>query len=178
GRQLNRILEARLAAARAEIGTGPPASIAEEALRRCLSEIEAAARERGIELRIGFAGAHLVDVGGDLLERMLAPLLDNAARFARSSIVVAVGGSSDRVTITIEDDGPGIAADELERIFEAGYRGGPPTGQAEADGTGAGLGLALCRRLARAAGGEVRALPGATGAAEGATFELTVPSAN
>jgi signal transduction histidine kinase len=50
------------------------------------------------------------------------------------------------------DDGPGLTPDEVESVFEPGVRGSAANGS-----SGAGLGLALARRLARAAGGEVLA---------------------
>ena len=68
-----------------------------------------------------------------------------------------LSAGDDRVRLAVHDDGPGIAADEVERIFEPGVRGnGPPS-------DGAGLGLALARRLARTCGGDVVAHPGSHG---------------
>lgn len=170
-RQLSRILEALLAAARAEIGSGRSTAIVEDALARCIGDLSATAQARGIELRADEERAHHVDVEEELLERMLAPLLENACRYARSSVEVVVRREADRVVIRIRDDGPGLADDEVERIFEAGYRGAAAEPAGERDG--AGLGLALGRRLARAAGGEVRALPSGPG---GAAFELSLPA--
>jgi signal transduction histidine kinase len=56
------------------------------------------------------------------------------------------------VLYTVEDDGPGVAAGEEERIFEPGSRGDPARRNGE---PGAGLGLALSRRLARAIDGDI-----------------------
>ena len=72
------------------------------------------------------------------------------------------------MTYAIEDDGPGLAAGERESIFEPGARG-----QAGQDAAGAGLGLALARRLARSASGEVSAEPNG----EGARFLVSLPAA-
>jgi signal transduction histidine kinase len=99
-------------------------------------------------------------VGDDLLERVLAPLLENASRYAASEIRIDVARADGRVVIDIADDGRGIAEDDLERIFEPGVRTGEPDG----GHAGAGLGLSLARRLARAAGGDVTAVAGDGGA--------------
>jgi signal transduction histidine kinase len=69
----------------------------------------------------------------------------------------------------IDDDGPGVAAGEHEAIFEPGRRGSSNGAHRE----GAGLGLALSRRLARAAGGDVVSEPSASGA----RFTVRLPTA-
>lgn len=169
--QLSRILETLLTAARAEAVTHRQASIAEDAVARCLADLEASARDRGVEVRASGDGAHGVDVEGELLERMLAPLLENASRYAGSAIEVTVQGNDERVVISVHDDGPGLASEELDRVFEAGFQGSA-AGRGDS-GDGAGLGLALVRRLARAAGGEVHAV---ASDAAGAAFELHLPA--
>jgi signal transduction histidine kinase len=82
------------------------------------------------------------------LQRVLTNLLDNALRHARSRVELKVAGP--RVEVT--DDGPGFAPEDLPHVFEPLYRGD----KARAGG-GAGLGLAIARRLARAHGGDVEA---------------------
>lgn len=91
-----------------------------------------------------------------LLERILSPLLDNAARYGTARVVCqALPGS---VQLDVLDDGPGIPAGREEDVFEPGTR------LTSADGhDGAGLGLALARRLARTTGGDVSARPGPGG---------------
>ena len=68
--------------------------------------------------------------------------------------------------IRVVDDGPGVAADELRKIFQPGERGRA----AGDDSRGAGLGLALARRLARQVGGEIVAEP-----APGGRFTVELP---
>jgi signal transduction histidine kinase len=82
---------------------------------------------------------------------------------------VSIGGENSSVVYTVEDDGPGVAEDEGERIFEPGVRGHARRANGE---PGAGLGLALARRLARSAEGDVVADP----TARGGRFLVTLPA--
>jgi signal transduction histidine kinase len=95
-----------------------------------------------------------VAVETDVVERILSPLLENATRFARQHIMLDIRAADGEVVFEIRDDGPGIDPRDRERIFDAGFRGAEPHTQTH---VGAGLGLPLARRLARAAGGEVEA---------------------
>jgi signal transduction histidine kinase len=106
----------------------------------------------------------------DVVERIVAPLLDNAARYARSRILVSAERSDGRVRLVVRDDGPGVPAPGGEDVFEPGVRLNGADGHA-----GAGLGLSLARRLARAAGGDVAlAAPGGDGG--GAQFLVDLPA--
>ena len=89
----------------------------------------------------------------DRLAQVLANLLENALRFARSSITLGARGRSGQVVLWVDDDGPGIDAADLPRVFEPHYtsdRAGPRR-------SGTGLGLAIVAELARAMGGGARA---------------------
>lgn len=92
----------------------------------------------------------------DRLAQLLANLLENALTFARTTVRVTM--ADDRVTgacvITVDDDGPGIAAADLARVFERFYQAdrGPNRRM------GSGLGLAIVAELASAMGGSVRAV--------------------
>jgi signal transduction histidine kinase len=94
----------------------------------------------------------VVGVDADVVVRALSPVVDNALRFARSEVVVRARREEDRVVVTVEDDGPGMTGEVATRAFEPGFRGDPEDGH-----PGAGLGLALVRRLVVAAGGSVHA---------------------
>jgi signal transduction histidine kinase len=98
-----------------------------------------------------------------LVERILTPLLENADRYARSRVDVAVGEDHGWVVVTVSDDGPGVDPSIGEAVFEPGRR------DPVSSPGGAGLGLALARRLARAAGGDVLLVDGA--------FEVRLPRA-
>jgi two-component system sensor histidine kinase BaeS len=91
----------------------------------------------------------------DRLAQLLANLLENAITFARSTVTVGLidDPTAGQRVITVEDDGPGIAPGDLQRVFERFYRAdrGPNRQM------GSGLGLAIVAELAAAMGGTVRA---------------------
>jgi two-component system OmpR family sensor kinase len=168
--QLTRTVDALVAAARHEAGfergTADAYELAAEAAAACAD----LAVQRRVELDLSAPGTPIrVAVDPDLGERVLQPLLDNACRYGSSTVNVSIEGADGAVRYTIDDDGAGVAAEELERIFEPGIRGI----QGSRDGAGAGLGLALARRLARSASGDIEALarPG------GGRFVVVLPSA-
>ncbi|MDP9474461.1 MAG: HAMP domain-containing histidine kinase [Actinomycetota bacterium] len=102
--------------------------------------------------------------------QILAVLLDNAVRYTPPGGHIAVGGRAQDgwVEASVTDTGPGIAPEQLPRVFDRFYK-------AEAARTrsgGTGLGLAIARDLARAQGGELVAQNAKTG---GATFRLSLP---
>jgi two-component system, OmpR family, heavy metal sensor histidine kinase CusS len=108
-------------------------------------------------------------VDADVVERIVAPLLDNAGRYARSRVTLSAQAVDGRVLLTVADDGPGVPTEERETIFE------PGAGQRRSNGHGgAGLGLPLARRLAKAIGGDVTLAPGQH--ARGAEFRVELPS--
>jgi signal transduction histidine kinase len=92
----------------------------------------------------------------DRLAQLLANLLENAIAFARSSVSVSVTGDTDNGSrtcrIVVDDDGPGIATDDLPRVFERFYRVDRSRSR-EMGGTG--LGLAIVKHVVRAHGGNV-----------------------
>ncbi|MEV6424938.1 HAMP domain-containing sensor histidine kinase [Streptomyces sp. NPDC051662] len=106
-------------------------------------------------------------VPGALVERIVAPLLDNALRYARERVEIRVRAHADGVRVEVMDDGPGVPASFASRLFQPGRRADPGDGHG-----GAGLGLPLSRRLARSAGGEVRHEERHT---PGAAFVVSLP---
>lgn len=85
------------------------------------------------------------------LKRALRNLVENAVRYGGGARL-ALAGDDQGVTLTIDDDGPGLPEDLLERVFDPFVRGeasrSPETG-------GAGLGLAIARTILRSHGGDV-----------------------
>ena len=113
-----------------------------------------------------------VDGDHDLLRSAIENVVRNAVRFtaAGSAVLVTTAREEQRATIAIEDRGPGVPEEELERIFEPFYR------VAEArdrDSGGTGLGLAITERIVRLYGGVVRAQNARDG---GLRVEISLPA--
>jgi len=117
------------------------------------------------------------------MSRMFRNLLDNAVRYARHRVAITAAGGPDGVVVEIADDGPGIPAEERERVFGRFVR--LDAGREHASGS-AGLGLAIAREIAAAHGATIvlTAAPGGgtraivtLGGAAGAAAETTVRSA-
>ncbi|MEV7427452.1 MULTISPECIES: sensor histidine kinase [unclassified Streptomyces] len=103
-----------------------------------------------------------------VLERTVSPLLDNALRYARSSVRVVARREEGSVVVEVSDDGPGVPPAFIPDLFHPGRRADPGDGHG-----GAGLGLPLARRLARSADGDVRH---DERHAPGARFVVTLPA--
>ncbi|MFJ8386618.1 sensor histidine kinase [Streptomyces sp. NPDC094438] len=103
-----------------------------------------------------------------LLDRIVGPLVDNALRYARSSVRVLAYRQDGGVRIAVTDDGSGVPASFTAELFHPGRRADPGDGHG-----GAGLGLPLARRLARSAGGDVHY---DRQHAPGARFTVSLPS--
>jgi signal transduction histidine kinase len=106
-----------------------------------------------------------VDADPERLGQVVANLLDNALKYARSSVTVSATPDGGDVLITVDDDGPGIAPEEIPRVFERLYTAGRAPLRAAA---GSGLGLAIVRELVEAMGGSVAACSPPPGATAGA----------
>jgi signal transduction histidine kinase len=163
-RQMTRILDTLIAAARAAASSAQSVSDPVAGIRAAIQACTSVAASRRVAFALTEPGQRVaVGVDGGLLERVLAPLLENACRHARHEIRVDVAQVDGMIEIAVEDDGHGIQAEDQERIFEPGYR----AAGAEVNGSpspGAGLGLALARRLARGVDGDVTLRAGTRGA--------------
>ena len=99
-------------------------------------------------------------VDPDRLQQIIANLIENAMKFARSTVRVSVvGGAGSAPAVEVSNDGPGIDAVDLPHVFERLYVAAAAPVRKE---TGSGLGLAIVRELADAMGGavEVSSPPG------------------
>lgn len=104
-----------------------------------------------------------------LIERVLCNLLENAAKYtpAHTPISIEAHAETDFVTLSVDDQGPGLPSGREDAIFEKFERG-----RKEGSASGVGLGLAICRAIMQAHGGSIR---GQTRAAGGASFVLSLP---
>lgn len=139
-------------------------------VRRTISRVTPAADAKGVSVILD-AGKDLPSATTDAgrMEQILVNLLTNAVRHTpeRSTVMVTLRAAADRIVVQVDDEGSGIAAEELESIFDIYVT------KAGEEARGVGLGLPLSRRLARLLGGELRAVsrPGA-----GGRFLLEVPT--
>ncbi|MET9687899.1 ATP-binding protein [Streptomyces sp. NPDC006514] len=145
---------------------------AEDAARRTGARGGPRGRSRGgpqVALRLDAQAP--VPASGDpaRLERALANLVDNALRYARAEVVVRAAAHDGWAVLEVTDDGPGIPEADRDRVFERFVRLDADRGRASG---GTGLGLAIAREIARAHGGDVRALPAPAG---GARLVLRIP---
>ena len=112
------------------------------------------AADRNIELSIHHSQPIFASIDAMRLDQAVANLIDNALKFARSRIDVSVFAHEGWVTISVADDGDGIAADDLPHVFERLYVAKARPTPKE---SGSGLGLAIVRELVAAMGGHVAA---------------------
>ena len=111
----------------------------------------------------------------DRLEQVLANLVDNAIKYGRADGTVIVGGQktdADKIEIFVQDDGPGIPPESLDRVFERFYRVDKARSREQG---GTGLGLSIVKHIVQSHGGKVwvKSEPG-----KGATFLFTLPAAS
>ena len=112
----------------------------------------------------------MVSVDSRLFVQLLSNLLENASKYTPPGTRISIGALRDgvRLRLAVEDDGPGWGDTDPERLFEKFSRG-----QVESSAAGVGLGLSICRAIARLHGGEIRACSGMRG---GARFEIDLPA--
>lgn len=87
-----------------------------------------------------------------LMERVLDNLVNNALRYSNHTLRIRLQHNGSQASLSVEDDGPGIALDEREKVFEPFVRLDPSRDRATG---GCGLGLAIVRSIAQAMGGQV-----------------------
>jgi signal transduction histidine kinase len=113
----------------------------------------------------------VVDGDADRLDQVLSNLLANALRHTPpgGSVTLAATAVGDRVSITLNDTGHGIAPDDLPFIFDRFWRG--DRARSHTDGVGSGLGLSIASQLVKAHGGEIEVT---SELGQGTTFIITL----
>jgi two-component system, OmpR family, sensor kinase len=107
-----------------------------------------------ISLETAPPGEILCDADPDRLAQVVANVVENALKYAKTRVTVKTGQfERDRPTVLVEDDGPGIPPEDLERVFERLYQSRLPADRK----VSSGLGLAIVDELVKRMGGEVRA---------------------
>ena len=145
--EMGRMLEAYLAFARGDLGE----SSAPTDMAAFLDELKADAERHGHKTSAVFYGHPIVTVRPAAFRRCLGNLVSNAARFAQE---ISITGHRDHrwVTISVDDDGPGIPAEMREEVFRPFLRLDDARNQDEGN---TGLGLAIARDIARSHGGDI-----------------------
>ena len=142
-----------------------PASLAwQPSTRGAIAVLDTAVAEaqadHGRTVRLALDTLPDVPVRPQALRRALDNLVENAWRHGTPPVLLRTGADADGVWLEVQDQGPGIAPAELDRIRQPFARG---DGAARSGAPGAGLGLAIVERVARSHGGrlELHSAPGA-----------------
>lgn len=153
-RRMKHLVEQLLMLARFESGeptdTVPVTSL-EACAKNVIGELLPEAESRNVDL--GFQSLEQVSTNGEpiMISVVIRNLVDNALRYTPTGGRVDVGlySENDQAILQVEDTGPGLPSDDLERIFDPFYRGSKPIGE------GTGLGLSIVKRIVDRLGGSV-----------------------
>ena len=119
-----------------------------------LRRLSEQADRQGIEIVVNLPIEHYILADKDQAERAVLNVLHNALKFTPNGSTITIEAEGDRipdsVTLLVQDEGPGIPPDDLDRIFERFYRG-----DRARNAPGTGLGLAIARHIMRAHGGKI-----------------------
>ena len=140
-------------------------------VEKVFTDLHSRADNKGVRL-VNELPAMTAKADVNRVDQVLANLVDNAIKYGRAQGSVTVGGEKTddgKLEIFVRDDGPGIPAEALDRVFERFYRVDKARSR---DQGGTGLGLSIVKHIVQAHGGEVwaRSEPG-----KGATFFFTLP---
>jgi signal transduction histidine kinase len=141
----------------------------EAVVRRARTAVEPAAEAKQVAVRDEYVETpQTINTDALRLEQILVNLLSNAVRHSPrgEAVLVRADATGESVIINVMDRGPGIAAEEQEKIFEPYIRVDPESG------LGSGLGLPVSRRMAELIGGRLAVF---SDLGRGATFTITLP---
>jgi len=169
--RMRRLVADLLLLARADVGRAAPRAPTDvgQVLVEAASELEPVAGAHELTVEVERAP---VEGARDELHRLALNLMENALRHtpAGTHVRAAVHHDEDTVTLTVEDDGPGIPPEVRDRVFERFVRGAGDRG-----GRSFGLGLSIVRAVAEAHGGTV-ALTSPTADGHGTRFTAILPA--
>lgn len=164
--EMESILDTLMKAARADAGLDRGRAALGPLLDRLGARWRPTLATHGIALDIAAPANVDIGVEAEVAERILTPLLQNAERHAVAHVSLSAERAGTSVLVHLDDDGPGIPEVQRNAAFEPGHTG--------TEGDGAGLGLALARRLARATGGDVEIANHPSG--QGARLRVRLPA--
>ena len=139
---------------------------------KVLADLKSRAALRKVTL-VNEAPELIIRGDADRLEQVLGNLIENGIKYGRSEGTVKVGGGqfdAEQAQLFVQDDGPGIPPEAIERVFERFYRVDKARSREQG---GTGLGLSIVKHIVQAHGGKVwaKSEPG-----HGATFSFTIPT--
>lgn len=147
--EMEAMLEAYVDFARGDADEAPQPIDVEATIADCLRQT---AEPAGRTVNYTFGGDGALTLRPTAFRRLIANLVGNAVRYGRSTIWVTGERREGWLSISVEDDGPGIPENELEAVFRPFYRLDAARNQ---DVPGTGLGLAIARDVARSHGGDI-----------------------
>lgn len=172
-RNMGNLLQDTLDNARIEVSQKNPVWTPLE-LQQAISSVatgfDIQADKRGLQFEKELTPGQIVTDGG-MLQRILSNLLENALKAAENKVSIAARIQDSSWNIVVSDDGPGIAKEDIDRIFESYVSLDIPTSEKQG---GYGLGLFVVKNFSRLLGGSVR-LESSPG--KGTKFVLTLPTA-
>lgn len=159
--QLHQVIDRLLFIARSESGALALAKrplLLAPWLEALAEDAQALAEDRGAKFRLARNAAGEIGAEPDLLRQLLLNLVTNAVAVSPPGGTVTLDshGADGQWTFAVDDEGPGLPADQLARVFERFVRFGQ-AGAELAPARGAGLGLAICKAIAELHGGTIRA---------------------
>ncbi len=169
GRMIEGMFEFSLLDLAAGLSATRGCDVAEQLALAC-DTVAPLARARGMTVERDAPAGAVAAIDPDPCLQMLINLLENATKYGAEggTIAIHVHARGEKVLVTVEDDGPGIRAQERAAVFDLSVRG-----KDAASRRGAGIGLAIVKLIAQRCGGSVAVADSALG---GARFEVLLPA--
>ncbi|MDB4900631.1 MAG: two-component histidine kinase [Gemmatimonadetes bacterium] len=148
----------------------------EEVVMQCVGRLHSLAQDRGLSLTFLPSVEARCSGDPDLVDRIITNLLDNATKYTPrgGSVRIELERAGDRHLVRVSDDGTGIPLEAQSRVFDRFFRADEARTRPATRTGGAGLGLSIAWRIARAHGGDL-VLTSSNG--QGSVFTLTLPAA-